>query len=277
MFSVVTISRDRPESFRNHLQSLKNQIMPPDDYWELIVLDDSTVGDDRQEAVIKEVCKEMPCQVQAYRALDRQQYGGEGRTINFGVKQTSGNPIFVLCGDDVYPTFHLYMLTTIWKRWEDGGMPKRILNWPLYHLKPFVALNPEAVKAKLIDGIPEYTQASLAQRQDRFPTAEPGLDVVDSLVDDRACYSREFLFDIKGWPEWEGCWWRDSWFTSISDLHGYRFHCQWASWSCHQWHQHRPSPGNAAAREYYDLHAGKDLVSNHGEWGNQKIRDIRLD
>ena len=280
MFSVVTISRDRPDAFFNHLVSLKNQVMSEQDYWELVILDDSTEGDNRQEQVIKTVCSQgMPCSVKAFRALGRKEYGGEGKTINFGVKQTVGDPIFVLCGDDLFPSYHLYILSSIWNRFIDGGMFNRVLGWPLYHLKPFHKFGPNVVNTDKFDSLPDYAQDVLARREDRFPDAPHGLDVVDSLVDDRCCYSREFLFNIKGWPEWRGCWWRDAWFTQIAYNKGYKYICDWASWGVHQWHPRRAgsSVGDGEAKAYYDKHAGTALVSNEGSWGEQDIREIELE
>ena len=281
MFSVVTISRDRPAAFLNHLLSLKNQITSEQDYWELIVLDDSTEGNDGQEQVIKKVCSDMPenCTVRAFRALERKVYGGEGKTINFGVKQTTGDPIFVLCGDDIYPSYHLFMMHSIWNKFIDAGYTDRVLGWPLYHLKPFIALDSNMILNSNIDSVPEVDQGFLALRQARFPdTPYRGLDVADTLVDDRCCFSREFLFNVKGWPEWNGCWWRDAWFQSIAHNRGYKFHCDWGSWSLHQWHQRRAgmSVGDGEAKAYYDKHATTALTSNEDNWGEQKIREIEI-
>ena len=280
MFSVITISRDRPDAFLNHLLSLKKQLSSVENPWELIVLDDSTVGNDGQEEVIKAVCsKDMPCEVKAFRALNRIDYGGEGKTINYGVKQSKGDPIFVLCGDDVYPSFHLHMMTTIWNRFKTGGMVNRVLGWPLYHLKPFCRIETDSLLACDIDSTPEMIPEFLARRETRFPDAPHGLDVVDSLIDDRCCYSREFLFNIKGWPEWRGCWWRDAWFTAMAGNLGYQYICDWASWALHQWHPRRAgsSVGDGEAKAYYDELHPTAKVSNEGAWGEAEIREIELD
>jgi len=140
MISVVTLNRDRPDIYRNHLISLQNQKMPDREPWELIILDDSTEGNDGQEEAIKEVCSiGMPCDVKAFRSLNRIELGGEGKVINFGVKQTKGDPIFVICGDDIFPSHHFFLMNRVRERMIAGGREKFVLGWPLYHVKPDIS------------------------------------------------------------------------------------------------------------------------------------------
>ena len=278
MISIVTINRDRPDIYRNHLLSLQNQIVPEGVDWELIILDDSTEGNDEQEAVIKDVCSTgMPYKVKAFRALNRIELGGEGKIINFGVKQTEGDPIFVLCGDDIFPSQHFFLMHRLWNRLVDVGRPEFALSWPLYHLKKDITIVPEFMaNLEIIDAIPEVTQHLLARREDINPEFVPGLDVFYGSVDDRAMFPRDFLFRIKGWPEWKGSWWRDAWMWHMLSIQKVMTVVDWSSWSLHQWHQHWDVAGNAEAKAYLDKYGGKVKVSNKDAWGEAEMKEIAL-
>jgi len=276
MFSVVTISRDRPSIYRNHLLSLQNQKMPNGEPWELIILDDSTKGNDEQEEVIKEVCSQgMPCKTKAFRALNRIELGGEGKTINYGVKRTSGDSLFVICGDDIFPSHHFFLIHRVWQRWIDAGRENFVLSWPLYHMKPETFIKPELLQhIDYIDSMPEVAHDILQRREDVHPDFAPGLDVFYGVVDDRALYPSEFLFDIKGWWEGAGSWWRDAWMWGMLSFYGYDGTCEWSSWSLHQWHPLWDVKDNAIAKEHLDEYSGKVDVSNEGEWGEAEMREI---
>jgi hypothetical protein len=273
MFSVITISRDRPHSFRNHLACLQAQNIGSAKPWELIIIDDSTEGDGGQEAVIRDLSGGFRENTRAYRARGRTEYGGEAKSINFAIKQTRGDPIFVLCGDDLFPSEHFSMMHTIWDRLHEAGKTRVCLGWPLYHLKEGAEVDFDT-----LDVCPEVGQAFLSRREETGGDDEPGLNLFFDLLDDRAVYSREFLFNIKGWPEWRGRWWRDAWMREILSVHGFEVIVDWASWSLHQWHA-RPvgqSAYDAESKAHYEKYAGKVDVSNEGDWGEADMTEIEL-
>ena len=278
MISVVTLNRDRPDIYRNHLISLQNQKMPDGTKWELIILDDSTEGNDGQEEAIKEVCSlGMPCDVKAFRSLNRIELGGEGKIINFGVKQTKGDPIFVLCGDDIFPAHHFFLIYRLWKRRLASGEKDFTLGWPLYHVKFDTTIKTELVNnTDYLENLPEIAPELLQRREDTHPDFLPGIDLFTGTVDDRALYSREFLFKIKGWWEGEGSWWRDAWMWGMLTYYKIHNHCEWSSWSLHQWHAHWDVEGNDKAKEHLDEYSGKVAVSNEGSWGEADMRKIEL-
>jgi len=279
MFSIISISRDRPESLANHLLSIINQKeLSPDaaDTWEWIILDDSTEDDDRQEQIIKGICQgEMPfVNVQAFRALNRYSWGGEGKTINFGIKQSNGDPIIVLCGDDVYPQGHFSKLCTIWKRKRFAGQKNFCLSWVVYNLITDCKIDMKEVSD--LDILLTTGAKIFAMRRDIHPTWGAGIYVLTNLADDRTLYPRGFLFDIKGWPEWAGSWYRDEWMRRILRNLDMSTDILWDIWSFHQGHENVLCRGNAEAEAQLNLKGDWVKVSNTNYWGDQKVREIEL-
>ena len=280
MFSIISISRDRPDSLENHLLSIKHQqeLSPnTSDTWEWIILDDSTEGDDRQEKVIQRVCQgELPfVNIKAFRALDRHNWGGEGKTINFGIKQSEGDPIIVLCGDDVYPKNHFSKLYTTWRRKRFAGQSNFCLGWVVFNLIEDCKTASEGVDD--LDTLLDIGAKVFEMRRDIHPAWGAGIYTLTNLIDDRALYPREFLFDIKGWPEWEGSWYRDEWMRRLLRNRGIIADILWNTWSFHQGHANTASPGNADAETQLNQKGDWVKVSNSTYWGIQKMKEIKLD
>ena len=280
MFSIISISRDRPESLKHHLLSIVNQqeLSPnKSDTWEWIILDDSTEDDNRQEQVIKEVCQgPLPfVNVKAFRSLDKLSgWGGEGKTINFGIKQSSGDPIVVVCGDDVFPQDHFYKLCSVWKRKRYAGQSNFCLGWTVYKLKEYYKINMKEVSC--LDTLLDIGASIFEMRRDIQPNWGAGIYVLTGLTDDRALYPRDFLFDVKGWPEWEGSWYRDEWMRCLLRNNGVALDILWGTWSFHQGHEHVFSAGNVEAETRLNQQSAWTRVSNPNYWGKRKVREIKL-
>ncbi len=265
-FSVVTMSRNRPEHLALHLSSLKNQNVK--EKFQLIILDDSSPDDSRQEEIIKTF--DCPCaDVLAYRMLNRVETGFVGRTLNFGLQKTDSDFIFVLCADDILPYRHLAATFWTYRMIREAEVQKLVLGWPLYHFRPTIAIQGDCIDLPLEH--PEW----LLRREEIVSSWASGLDVWwRDIIDDRALYSREFLWAIKGWPECGGNWWRDGMMRRLIENNGYTRLVHWASFSIHVWHMRDPSPHDQTSLDWYNTMTSETKVSNVGSWGDAEAREI---
>jgi hypothetical protein len=265
MYSIVTISRDRPQIFLNHLMSIITQ--PAE---ELIILDDSTEGNDEQEYVIRYLVdwsKSQIKHVKAYRMLERTIPGGVGLSLNYGLRQTTQDHIFAVCGDDIFPTDHFKVIFETYQIMRETVDPKMIIGWPLYHFRPYAANQVVmSLKRVLID----QTELLLTRKEVSPDWTDGDKPYIwdNDVIDDRALYPREFLMGIHGWVETPGAnWWRDAQMRVLIQNNGYQRQVVQNSMSFHQYHQRVPCPGDQQAKDFFDNMGIKRVANDTEDWG----------
>jgi len=301
-FSVITISRDRPNSFFRHIISVLAQDIPE---IEILIVDDSSEGDERQLDALrylaslemfKEIVSRHRSKIRVFKTRPREYIGGEGRAINSAIRRCKGDAIFVLCGDDLFPKNHFqciidhYMLMSL----ATGKDP--VVGWPLNHLTRDVTADPDdrcilsftgAGEPLLLDEAnkryvslkeacyrtPDY----FVRREDISADWLPGMNIFcNGPVDDRALYPRSFLEDIRGFPEWRASWWRDAMMRSVIQNRNYPVDLCWNTLSFHQWHPPFHHQYDQEGHDYWQNHLGAIVCNESERWGEEPLDEIDI-